>query len=511
MAINIFCMELGGEYRFEAILRMSSEYNWSLKYCTCRYDGEVARGVKEKFPDAIIHDSYDAVLGIPPIKYRDLDLVSLDQPFLQEMLFCESIVLRMMDRIDPKSTFNFNKRIRLYYYYLKYWLTILNIHNPEVVIFNSMPHLIYDYVLYALCQKRGIETMAYGFTSFSHLCVPMQSISEKSPAAVLYDKLLKDDKSYQFSLSPEVQDYIEINRRAEYSDVVAPSMVFLDKHLKSFYNLNNSFLYKVYDFLKDMRMMAGSIHRPARRTMFKINCKRGKESPFVSCFKYQLFKYRGKIKKISLFRYYNKLVVKPDLAKPYLYVALAYQPELTTSPLGDLFVNQLLMVELLSRAIPDGWSIYVKEHPHQFLPRFYGESSRSFEFYDDLQRLVNVRLIPADTSPFGLIDNAKAVATITSNTGFEAIVRGTPVLTFGHAWYNGCEGVFYVQTSEECKETFRNIQNGYTINNDKVKLFMYALEKTSMKALLYSKVKGVVKISYEENVRAFTDSLQKIC
>jgi hypothetical protein len=510
MAINVFCIELGKGHKLEAILRMSMEYNWNIQYCTSHLQGEVEEKVKERFPDAVMQDSADAVWGIPPVEYSELDLVSLDQPFLKKMLFCESIALRMMNRVDADGTFDFNKRVRLYYRYLKYWLTILDMHNPEIVIFNSIPHCIYDYVLYVLCKERGIKTMGYSFTSFSERCVPVHSICEKSPTEVLYEELLKGGNDYHFSLSPEIQDYINENKRSRYSDSIAPAMVALDTHMEVFNKCTNSFLYRVYDFLKDMRVLVGSIRRPCKRTIYRIDCKRGEESSFVSFFKLHLFKYKGKRKKRSLFRYYNRFAVKPDFAKPFLYVALAYQPELSTGPLGDFFVNQLLMVELLSRALPDGWTIYVKEHPHQFLPRLYGELSRSYEFYDDLQILANVKLVPVDTSPFELIDNAKAIATITSNTGFEAIARGIPVLTFGHAWYNGCEGVSYVQTAEECREALESIQNGYTIDDDKVKLFMYALEKTSIRAFLYTKIKGNVNISDEESIRVFMDALRKI-
>ena len=100
------------------------------------------------------------------------------------MLFCEAIALRMMDRMDPQNIFSFKERLRLYYFQLKYWLTILEIHNPEIVIFNNMLHCIYDYVLYVLCQKKGIETRVFSFTSLSYMCVPMKNIYEVSPVSI---------------------------------------------------------------------------------------------------------------------------------------------------------------------------------------------------------------------------------------------------------------------------------------------------------------------------------------
>ena len=71
LAVNVFAAAKG-----------TKEYSWNLQYCTCSLHGEAARVVRKEFPDAVIHDSYDAVLGIPPVEYRNLKLVSLDHPFL---------------------------------------------------------------------------------------------------------------------------------------------------------------------------------------------------------------------------------------------------------------------------------------------------------------------------------------------------------------------------------------------------------------------------------------------
>ena len=181
--------------RFEMVYNMAEHCGWKPVYWTSSLEYE--NEIKKRFPDAIVHDIYGAMRGIPPVEYRDLELVSLDQTFLKEMLFCEAIALRMMDRMDPQHIFSFNERLRLYYFHLKYWLTILKIHNPEIVIFNSIPHCIYDYIAYALCQRKGIETRAFGFTSLSYMCVPMKNIYEVSSAAILYNKLLKK-KEYKF-------------------------------------------------------------------------------------------------------------------------------------------------------------------------------------------------------------------------------------------------------------------------------------------------------------------------
>ena len=51
--------------------------------------------------------------------------------------------------------------------------------------------------------------------------------------------------------------------------------------------------------------------------------------------------------------------------KKILYIPLNYQPELTTSPMGGDFFDQLEMIELIDRNCPDSFVIYVKDHPKQ--------------------------------------------------------------------------------------------------------------------------------------------------
>lgn len=197
-----------------------------------------------------------------------------------------------------------------------------------------------------------------------------------------------------------------------------------------------------------------------------------------------------------------------DFDCPYIYVPLHYQPERSTSPEGGVFPNQLLMVELLSTCAPEGWSIYVKENPLQFQAvAATGECSRTIDFYDDLAALPNVTIVPISTSSFELIDNSMAVATVTGTAGWEAVLRGKPTLIFGHAWYKGCEGVFYTPTIDMCRSALSKIQAGYKVDNKLVRLFVYALEQVSVRGYVEPAHEKVAGISHEENVAALTDAI----
>jgi hypothetical protein len=112
----------------------------------------------------------------------------------------------------------------------------------------------------------------------------------------------------------------------------------------------------------------------------------------------------------------------------YILLPLQVNPEASTMILAPNFVNQLVMVESLAKNIPMTHKLYVKEHPAML-------GRRPREFYEEIQRFPNVRLIDAREDNFRLIRHADLVVTATGTGGWEAILMGRPVITFGNAFY----------------------------------------------------------------------------
>jgi hypothetical protein len=185
---------------------------------------------------------------------------------------------------------------------------------------------------------------------------------------------------------------------------------------------------------------------------------------------------------------------------PYVFVALQCEPERQTCPVGGVFGNQYLMVDMLSKLVPEGWKIYVKEHVSQFKVYQAAERSKPIEFYDMIASMPKVELVPLTYTSFDLIDCAKASASVSGTVGWESVVRGKPTLQFGHSWYKDCKGVFVTHSVEDCKNAIQEIKNGYTINLHEVKRFARVVEGCSVRGYtnkIYSKID---KISPEENV-----------
>jgi capsule polysaccharide export protein KpsC/LpsZ len=157
------------------------------------------------------------------------------------------------------------------------------------------------------------------------------------------------------------------------------------------------------------------------------------------------------------------------------------------------------MVDLLSKLVPDGWKVYVKEHRSQFKRYQSAERSKTVESYDYIAGMPNVELVPLKVSSLELIDHAQATVTVSGTVGWESLVRGKPVLLFGHSWFSACKGVFVAHTVEDCKSAIEAIQNGFQVDSEEIKCFAQVVEQNSYRGYIDPVYEQMGLISPEEN------------
>lgn len=489
----------------------------------CYWTGDwIEKAVREAFPRVVFHKNGNALRGIPPPELAGTASRAIDQALLRNLAYDESIVLKMMERIYyPRPIPDYQERINFYHSLLGFWTAVLDRYQPDYFISPSSPHLIYDYVLYALCQQRGIRTVTFYSTSLG-LMYPVQKFDEGSPSLQrVYKGLQKewDGTPFRVSAASEkllqivrnsyevampsytkevIQEYGQVSGRLARSANAGPeSGVGVESRLpsasdgygKRIYAYFMSHLGQIYRRMHKQQTMLPAIDQDVLEHEKSLEIARSRLDLLLA-------KYQALTKPV-------------ELHFPYIFAALSYQPENTTSPEGGMFVHQHLMVDVLSKAAPAGWFVYVKEHMAQFIPSRRGDLSRHPSFYEKMASWPNVRLVSASHSPFALVDHAKAIATVTGTVGWEALVRGKPVLTFGYPWYMGCEGVFYTPDEESCRSVFAEIESGYAVDYDRVRLFVKALEEVGIRAYADpGYYEDLAKISHENNVAAIVRAIQ---
>lgn len=125
----------------------------------------------------------------------------------------------------------------------------------------------------------------------------------------------------------------------------------------------------------------------------------------------------------------HKLFAPPEIQERYIFYPLHFQPEATTLILAPFYVNQLYVIEQISRSLPLDTKLYVKEHPVSL-------GRRPISYYRQITQLPNVRLIETNLDSHQLIRNAVATLTLTGTVGWEAILYGLPAICLGNVFYD---------------------------------------------------------------------------
>lgn len=161
----------------------------------------------------------------------------------------------------------------------------------------------------------------------------------------------------------------------------------------------------------------------------------------------------------------------PKEDEKYVYYPLHKDPEASTSLYGKWYVNQLALIENISRSIPCGHKLYVKEHTF-----FY--SSRPRYFHNWIKKFPNIRLISPHANSIELIKKSSLVLTITGTTGWEAILLQKPVITFGNIYYNIFDEVVNIKEIEKLPHILKEKLDQKT---DKIKTlkFVAAVHRAS--------------------------------
>lgn len=300
----------------------------------------------------------------------------------------KDVFLSMYSRISLSEGACFDDLSHLYWRYVQLVNNWLEEDRPDIVLISYPPHMGLDFVLYELCKLKNIPVKVFFQTLFNERFLVLSDISEMDQLVELpsqnHDSFFKleDFRHKEWFYMKKVKTYNKL----------------------CFLSFLNNFLLKSF----------------ARKPL----TKEGAFRIYSNCRAFKAWR-----KKMS-----NEL---PDLSQKYVYFPLQLQPEMTTSMLGSpIYSDQLNAIEDLQSLLPDDWKIYVKENPKQ-TPR-----QRNELFFKRLQDCPKVTYISSKFSSSDLIKNSQGVAVVTGTAGWEALLEGFPVITFGKVWYNSFPGVF---------------------------------------------------------------------
>ncbi|OFW61750.1 MAG: hypothetical protein A2Z35_05830 [Actinobacteria bacterium RBG_19FT_COMBO_36_27] len=335
----------------------------------------------------------------------------LDSQTIEALSYCEAETLKMFERIGKVNAQLYSSRKQHYMNHLRYWNYILDVNKIDVFYRCAPPHEGYDNVIYHLCLYKKIPIYMF-YQLHPKLAYFARNVREPLPNITdIYKKML--------------DDYKDNNNKEE----------ILRKGLRTL--MDEHWNKKI----------------PSVSPTIIPDKKKGTQKNLLKLHK-------------GLLKFYASQCVKPNYNKPYIYFPLHYQYEATTCPMGGIYSDQLLAIELLSRA---GIQVYVKEHPRM-------SKNRSLAYYKKLLSMPNVSLVSIKADNYALIDNSFCVSTITGTAGWQAILRGKTCLMFGFNFYQYAPGCFQIKTLEDLKPAIDGIKS-YVPNRAHIEIFLKSMEE----------------------------------
>lgn len=137
--------------------------------------------------------------------------------------------------------------------------------------------------------------------------------------------------------------------------------------------------------------------------------------------------------------------------KPFVFFPLQTEPEVALQGLSPEFLFQLEAIIRLSKDLPAGVLLGVKDTPVALGRRPAG-------FYRQILELKNTVLLDIRSRGVDVVNAATAVATICGTAGFEAAIIGKPVIVFGeHNPYDFLPHVFRVGRDGTLEDGLRRL------------------------------------------------------
>ncbi|MFA5175245.1 MAG: hypothetical protein WC430_02355 [Patescibacteria group bacterium] len=403
------------------------------------------------FFGTIFHSHIEAREGKPAIGLKLTDFEPLGSDIIFNFFNAESVFMYNVERYYPKKKAQEKKQ--LFYDLLRYWYGLTVKLKPDVAIFEEIPHHLHSHVAYSVLKFFNIKIIILNSIGLNNRLLITSDIKFNSQKLRLRMKENSDKDFNLGDLSPEIK--ININNGTNYTKLPTQTIALYNEQKIKNKNNNNVLVAKLIFWLKIFISFR----------IFRIT--------------YNFVKNRigGNAKKE-----YLKAQKLPDFNLKYIYVPLHYQPEASTNILGGMFVNQINLIEILSASLPEGWNIYVKEHPIQFYVNGIGYNSYRFKgFYNRISNIKGVKIIPMDTDTFKLIEECKAVATVTGTAAWESVLRLKPALIFGDNWFQDCPGIFKVNNVEKCKAALNFIKNGsFKTTKQDIIRFLFSVEEATI-------------------------------
>jgi hypothetical protein len=336
-----------------------------------------------------------------------------------------NLAQKLLNRNDLTGTLRFLDREVVVHATVLSIVEVLIRRAPTLVVFPLTPHQFVPFLVEHVARFLGCQTLFFQPVPICHAVVPRVSVGRKLAikGASVGDSALRDDlvttaKENLGALragNPPKYMNLQTAREAQSEGVMAR--------------------------LKSLRVMAGWLRNKRFADSLDFSWSSRSHSVGANALSVILSHWIQK----SLRERINRIEpLVSDRQAPYAIFALHYEPERTSIPEGLPIQFQAEAVIAARRLLPPHVRLLVKEHSSQYSSSLRGFAGRSPLFYDFLERIDGVVVLPPSASLTDMVPEATVVFTLTGTAAIESVFRGVPVGYFGHPWWEGMPGTIKI-------------------------------------------------------------------
>ncbi|MGD8105571.1 hypothetical protein ACQE32_02645 [Pantoea sp. FN0302] len=290
---------------------------------------------------------------------------------------------------------------------LTFWEKIFDERKIDIVLYENVSNT-FSHLAWLVAQRKGKRYIGIGGSRlpgrFSISSDPLNDsrtslfFSAIKNSEVLVPDTVKDwAENYLANIENIVPDYMKINGL---DNVKIVSRYFNTEKIKLFLRL--------IKHRKDESYYSFQAGNPVKT--------------YMNLFSRNLMR---KIKTKRLKKYYDE----SRCNESFLLYPMHFHPESSTSILAGTYLDEYEVIRNIAFNLPEGMKLYVKDHMSAW-------GYPSIEFYKKLKKLPNVRVLSPNEATKQLIKRSRAVITLTSTVGYEALLLGKKVFLYGEVFYN---------------------------------------------------------------------------
>jgi len=396
------------------------------------------------------------------------------------------VMFNMLAREYPynKPKYNHEEMMRILQVKAKAIIKFLDEERPDF-LFASVIGGIGSILLFHIAKSKGIKIILCAETRINDDLTLSEGYKNFSWAEELFDNLTKNNT--ESKKIREANDYLKKFR--EYS--ITYFYAFPNKNRGSRQNQLKWFLPN--NFFRSLIWFVKSTFNYFFKKKFLDYCEESPWGFFIDRLK----------RKTRLLIGFQRLYEPTRPTEDYAFFPLHYEPEISLLMFAPFWTDQINLIRQIAKSLPLHFKLYVKEHPAML-------GYRPYNYYRELKKIPNVKLIDPTVSPFDIIRNAKLVTAITSTIGWEAILLKKPVITFGDVSYNKLSSVKHCHDIERLPFLVKEQLEKFNYNESELINFIGAiLEESSPINLAEIWGKGVTSEIEKEKLTLLADLIAK--